>query len=340
MKPCNLLPDSAKYVHASAFILALSALIGGVSVCSSQKSRPEPLPLPFFDERPFQLNCADRPSPPPPGVHAWFTVSPQAPYARTHLDTVNIPLREVAALTIAAEPLNWIKIGAARQDHWTIHFCAKGEGDSADEANGYMQKVSMQRTGSLITLNKTDARGLTGGQGELLLEAPVEAPVTVHSDAAVEIHDMAGPVRIAAMHGRAVVLNTSGLVNVAANLIDFAGSQGDVSLSAPWDINIEFTAQQFRGNLNAYADRQVLAILPPDFQTPIRIYVNRPKDFICHADICSKMKQDRENNLYRFTYGDVANAPAPITLRSENAQVTLETTPQTRHPSFAPPTGY
>jgi hypothetical protein len=84
--------------------------------------------------------------------------------------------------------------------------------------------------------------------------------------------------------------------------------------------------EQFRGSLEALSEGKVRAFLPPGFQTPLRIYVNRPKDFICHADICSKMKQDRENSLYRYTYGDVTDATAPITLRSENAQVTLDTT--------------
>lgn len=68
-----------------------------------------------------------------------------------------------------------------------------GEGDTVDKANGYMQRISMQRIGNLLTLNNTAAHGLTGGQGRLLLTAPVGAPVTVHSDEAVEIHDMAGP---------------------------------------------------------------------------------------------------------------------------------------------------
>jgi hypothetical protein len=270
------------------------------------------------------MNCADRPSPLPPGTHSFVTISPQAPYARTRLDTLNLPLYEIPALTIAAEPTNWIHIAGANQDHWSLRFCAKGEGNTAEEANGYLQKISMQRTGSLLTLNNTDARGLTGGQGTLLLDAPAEAPVTVHSDAAVEVHDMAGPIRISA-RGRATILNTSGLVDASAMIVDFAGSHGNVSLNAPWDINIKLTAQQFHGSLGANAQRQVHALFPPGFQTPVDVLVNRPEDFICRADFCSKIKKSRENSLYRFTYGD-KNAPDHISLRSESAQVVLDTT--------------
>ncbi len=216
-------------------------------------------------------------------------------------------------------------IAGVNQDHWTLNFCAKGEGNTAEEASSYLQKVSMQRTGSLLTLNNTDARGRTGGQGTLLLDAPVDAPVTVHSDDAVEVHDIAGPVRISATWGRAKILSTSGLVNASAVIVDFAGSQGSVSLKAFMDINIKLTATHFRGNLNANAQGQVLAFFPPDFQTPVDVVVKEPKDFVCRADFCSKVKKDREGSLYRSTYGDVANATDHLKFRSENAQVTLDT---------------
>jgi hypothetical protein len=319
--------DSRMHGHGAAIILACSALISGMIACSSRNSQP--LPSFIFDERPFQMNCADRPSPPPPGTHSFVTISPQAPYARTRLDTLNLPLYEIPALTIAAEPTNWIHIAGASQDHWSLRFCARGEGNTAEEAQGYLQKISMQRTGSLLTLNSTDARGptggLTGGQGTLLLDAPAEAPVTVHSDAAVEVHDMTGPIRISA-RGRATILNTSGLVDASAMIVDFAGSQGNVSLNAPWDINIKLTAQQFRGNLSANAQRQVHVLFPPGFQTPVDVLVNRPGDFVCHADFCSKIKSSHKNSLYRFTYGDVESAPDHISLRSESEQVVLDTT--------------
>jgi hypothetical protein len=271
------------------------------------------------------MHCADRPSPLPPGTRSFATFSPGAPYARTRLDTLSLPLNEVPALTIAAEPLNWIQIAGVNQDHWTVQFCAEGEGDTIDEANGYLQKVSMQRIGSLLTLNRTDARGLTGGQGHLLLTAPVGAPVTMHSDSAVEVHDMAGPVRISAL-GRATILNTTGRVDAFAMIVDFAGSQGLVALNASWDIDIKLTATKFRGNLGANAQRQVHALFPPGFQTPVEILVNRPKDFVCRADFCSKFKKDRVNFLYRFTYGDIEGTSDQIGMRSMDAQVVLDTT--------------
>lgn len=328
MRACNKVQISLCSVmrfRGLVFLLAFNALIGAMIACSSQHSRPSSLPFTIFDERPFQMNCADRPRPLPPGTHSYVTFSPRAPYAGTRLDTLNLPLNEVPALTIAAEPVNWIQIAGADQDHWTVQFCAEGEGNTIDEANSYLQKISMQQTGGLLTLNNTDARGLTGGHGDLLLTAPAEAPVTVHSDAAVEVHDMAGPVRISAL-GRATILNTTGRVDASAMIVDFAGSQGSVSLNASWDIDIKLTAITFRGHLGANAQRQVHAFFPPGFETPVDVLVNRPKDFVCHADFCPKIKKSRVNSLYRFTYGNADSAPEHIGLRSESSQVTLDTT--------------
>lgn len=317
-------PSLASVLYGPALTLACTAIISSVIACSGQNSALQPPPSFLFDKRPFQMNCLGSPAPAPPGTRAIAVFSPHAPYARTRIDSLQLPLDQVPALTIAADPINWIQIAGVHQDQWNLRFCAKGEGNTADEATGYLQKISIERTGSLLTLNNTDARGLTGGQGTLLLEAPAQAPVTIHSDAAVEVHDMAGPVRISA-RGRATLLDTSGLVDASAMIVDFAGSTGQVSLNAPWDINIKLTAQQFRGNLNAYAQRQVHMLLPPGFQTPIEILVNHPKDFLCRADFCSQIKKDRDNSLYRFTYGNTANGSEHIGLRSENAQVTLDT---------------
>src|ERR1035437_11197321 len=91
------------------------------------------------------MNCADRPAPLPPGTHSFMTFSPRAPFARTPLDTLDLPLYQVPSLTIAAEPMNRIQIAAGSQDSWTFHFCAMGEGKTADEANGFLQKTSIDR---------------------------------------------------------------------------------------------------------------------------------------------------------------------------------------------------
>ena len=314
---------SVIHAHRIVFALVFSALLSGVIACSSQKPNPRAGwggLITVFDDRPFYFGCADRPSPLPPGTHAWVTSSKQAPYARTRLDTLDLPLYEVPALTIAANLNNGVQIAGANQDHWTVQYCAMGEGSTIDEANGRLQKVSMNRTGSLLTLDSTD----DGGRGNLLLTAPAGAPLTVHSDAPVEIHDMAGPVRISTL-GRAVVLNTTGRVDVMAMAVDFAGSQGSVFLNSSREIDVKLTAQQFHGTLGANAQGEVHVYFPPGFQSAVNALVDRPKDFVCHADFCSKIKKGREDLLYQFTYGDAKARSDGIGLRSMDARVVLET---------------
>ncbi len=327
MRACNqeeLLRTSGMRVRVPVFILAFSALISGMITCSSQSPKPSPVPLFIFDERPFQMDCVDRPRPHQSGPY--FGNSRQAPFARTHLDTLELPLNEVPALTIATDTSNWIQIAGADQDHWTTQFCAEGEGNTIDEANNNLQKVSLQRIGGLLTLSNTDTHGSTGGSGHLLLTAPAGAPVTVHSEGAVQVHDMAGPVRVSTPGARTTILNTTGRVDAFGFIVDYAGSQGAVALNASEDVEIKFTATAFRGHLRTNAQRRVQALFPPGFQSPIRIVVNSPKDFICRADFCSKFKMDRIYSSYRFTYGDVEVASDPIGMRSECAEVVLDTT--------------
>ncbi len=318
---------SAMRVLKQLSTFAFTSLLCSVIACSSQNANPHSGLVTIFDERPFYLGCADRPGPPTLGGgsftlggSSFLTGSPQAPYKRTRLDTLDLPRFEVPALTIAAEYMNWIDIAASAQDHWTVHYCAEGSGNTPEDANSSLQKTSMQRTGSLLTLNSTGA----GGVGNLLLEAPAGAPITVHSFTAVEVHDVSGPLRISAL-GRAVVLNTTGRVDVAAMMIDFAGSQGTVTLNAPREIGIKLTATQFHGTIAANAEKEIRAYFPPGSQTPVNVLVGRPKDFICLADFCSAMKKSREDSLYRFTYGNAGVASDGIGLRSEESQVVLET---------------
>jgi hypothetical protein len=144
---------------------------------------------------------------------------------------------------------------------------------------------------------------------------------------AVEIRDMAGPVRVTATHARAKILDTTGQVDASAFVIDFAGSRGRVNLSAEAEINLKMTAPRFDGTLMAWAQRPLRMRVPPGFITPFQALVNRPEDFVCRADFCSKVKKEKKNGLYVFTYiGDGGAAPELVHLRSEQATIVIDTT--------------
>ena len=166
------------------------------------------------------------------------------------------------------------------------------------------------------------------GRGHLVVEAPEDAPIVIHASfAAVQIRDLRGPVRVAATHGRATLLNTAGQVDAVALVVDFAGSGGRVTLSAEAEINMKLSTARFDGTLLAWAQRSVKTLVPPGFLTPFRAVVSRRQDFVCRAEFCSRVTQEKRGDLYYFTYaGDTSVAPeAAMHLRSEQATVVIDT---------------
>ena len=137
---------------------------------------------------------------------------------------------------------------------------------------------------------------------------------------------MAGPVRVTAIHARATILNTTGIVDAAAFVVDFAGSEGTVILSAEAEINVKLTSPKFRGTLTAWAQLPVRALVPRGFQTPFQVLVNRPQDFVCRTEFATNMKLERKGGLYVYTFpGDGSTAPDDVHLRSEHAEVVVDT---------------
>ena len=323
-------------LHWPAFVMALGALTAACATDPQRDQEQNPamdlLYESLFADRPFQLDCTDRtPNQPiPPGSGAFVVGGSQPPYSLTRLDTLNLPRAYVPAITLVSVPEASVDIsveGVARED-WELRLCAQGTGNSEEEARNYLSKVSMNRIGSLVTL---DSGGfgpipLTGGRGQLLVEAPAIAPVTIHNTfGAIAIHDMAGEVSLSSAHARVSILNTTGNVDASAFVIDFAGAKGNVMLNAVDDVNIKLTAPQFEGRLSASAQRTVRIFVPRGFKGPIKATVNQPKNFVCRADLCGKMQKKKNGGWYSFAYaGDGAAASNQISLSSEFGGVVID----------------
>jgi hypothetical protein len=120
-------------------------------------------------------------------------------------------------------------------------------------------------------------------------------------------------------------------MRTSVRIVDFAGSRGMVNLSAETEINLKMTAPRFDGALLAWAQRPVRLLVPPGFATPFQAVVNRPRNFVCRAGFCSKVKQNKNNGLYVFTYaGDGSSAPERFHLRSEQSTVVVDTSSEPR----------
>lgn len=256
-----------------------------------------------------------------------LVVAGQAPYLRTRLEDVTVSRTELPALTIVADPSEKVEITGSNREDWSLRFCAYGEGSSEDEASGRLQEVSLTRVGGTISLNGPAISRIVGAGGNLLLEAPPDAPITVHASfAPVEVRNMTGPVRVTAIHARAKVLNATGQVDATGFVVDFAGSQGRVILSAEAEINLKLTAAMFEGTLTAWAQGPVRVLVPPAFHTPFQAVVNRQEDFACRTGFSANVKPEKNGNLYVFTYpGDGSTLPKGVHLRSEHATVVIDT---------------
>jgi hypothetical protein len=292
---------------------------------SMQKYEHQSAPEFLFEQRPFHFQCADRPQPLPPGDHAIFSSSGMAPFARTRVETLNLPLTQVPALTMTSEPMNYIRIAGAHQDTWELQLCAIGEGDSEQEARQSLEQVSMSRIGSLISLSAARS-GRTGGHGDLFATVPEDAPLTLNVIGAIELRNMSGPVRVSAVGGRATFLNTTGTVDADAEIVDFAGARGRVMLNSYSEIDIKLAGTRFLGSLSAYAQREVRVLAPHGFESPIEIRVSQKKDLVCRADFCSAMKETRDVGAYVFrkSAGSEEAASDHVFLRSDHSTVVID----------------
>jgi hypothetical protein len=309
------------------FLCSLGALFTANASDSRPKYELQAAADFLFERRPFGSECADR-TPGQrmePGVR--LVVSPQAAYKRTRPETLTLSRADVPALTITGDPSNWVEVAGNNRGDWSLRFCAQGEGNSEGEARERLQEISMSRVGSAVSLNGPSLSHAVGTGGKLTVDAPADAPIIVHASfAAVEVRDMTGPVRVTATHGRAKILDTTAKVDATGFVVDFAGSKGTVILSAEAEINLKLTAARFEGTLSAWAQRPVRVLVPRAFQTPFQASVNRPQDFVCRTDFCSKVKQEKKGGLYVFTYvGDGSKPPEQVQLRSEQATVVIDT---------------
>jgi hypothetical protein len=299
---------------------------------AGRKHELDPAPDFLFDRTPFRSECVDR-TPKRGRIsergHRVVVVSEnQAPYLLTRSEELTFSRAEVPALTITAEPSGSVAVGGTGESDWSIHFCARGKGQSEPEAREHLETISMSRLGSTVSIHGPRLGEKLRGSGFALVDAPMDAPLVIHASfAAVKVRDMSGPMRITATHARATILESTGKIDANAFVVDFAGSKGQINLSAEAEINLKMTSPHFDGNLSAWAQQSVRILIPRSFNTSFQATVSRSQDFICRAKLCSKVKQAKQNGLYVFTYtGDGASSDPAVQLRSEQSTIVIDDT--------------
>jgi hypothetical protein len=238
---------------------------------------------------------------------------PEALYVLTRLESRTISGPDNPALTITADPNNRITIVGKEQRDFSMQYCGLGGGGSEADARQRLGEGDITLDGSAVSLNNPSLPGRMTG-GSLYLEAPANALTVTHATySSVDVRNMRGPVRVAASHARATIVNTTGQVDAEALHIDFAGARGMVRLISEGDIRLALPAK-FDGTLSAEARESVQMLVPPEFQTPFRVTVNHAEDFVCRIDLCSKVQmrtQGEKNDGQRFifTYSGDGSAP-------------------------------
>ena len=318
------------------FLVSLSALFTSYASDAKRKYDVEAAPEFLFKRRPIEFECADwiarRPTTVPSGNKTFLVAGNQPRYLLTRSEQFTLTRFDVPSLTITADPSNSVGVVGSNRVDWLVRFCGEGGGQMEAEARERLQQISVSHLGATISVNSPPFGESGHRRGSLVVDAPADASVVIHASySAVQVRDMAGPIKITATHARATILETSGRVDATAFVVDFSGLRGIVNLTAEAEINLKMMASRFDGTLLAWAHGPVRVLVPPGFGTPFQALVKRPQDFVCRADFCSKMTQEKKGGLYVFTYtGDGNTSPERFHLRSEHSTVILDTSTESR----------
>lgn len=271
-------------------LFSLGAPLGG-NATRSRETQLQAAPEFLFERRPFQSNCAA----PPAGASVAYLVNGRhLSFQRKHAQNLTFPLSEVLSLTLTAGESNMIHIVGSDRDSWVLDFCRQGEGNTEPEALAQLEQVSRERIGGTVSLNNRGTHHTRLSPNTLLVAAPATTSTIAHASfAAVHVQDMAGPVRVTAIHARATILDTgkSRCFRFRCRLCRLKRNseaqfrKGDQS---------QTSYLRFEGSLVAWAQRPVRVLVPRSFQTPFQAIVSRPQDFGCRADICSKITPEKQ----------------------------------------------
>src|SRR5262245_49767455 len=167
-----------------------------------------------------------------PGGRWVLVAGNQLPYSLTRREELLLPRAEAPTLTITSDPHNSIAILGGGGADWIIPLCAPVDGQIEADARVLLQQLALHAVGAAVSLTGPGLYEGHRGNGDLIVEGPIDAGLVIHRTyTSVEVRDLAGPVRIAATHARARILETTGQLDVTAGVVDLAGASGCVTLS-------------------------------------------------------------------------------------------------------------
>src|SRR5271170_5674694 len=164
-----------------AFLLSLGGLFPPDTSDSLRKYELQAASDFLFYRRPSRSEYSDRTPVQQMKPRGQIVASSRAPYRRTQSETLTFSRADVPALTITADPSNMVEVSGNNQSDWSLRFCAQGEGNTESEASERLQRISISRLGSTVSLNGAGLGQLLGAMGQLSAKAPADAPVVIHA---------------------------------------------------------------------------------------------------------------------------------------------------------------
>lgn len=222
-------------------------------------------------------------------------------------DHLFISLAELPVFSMRLGSSSSLEIVGESVNSYSVQMCAEAGAASESEAQSLLHEVKLTREDNVISLSTPKLDQQARSNASVQVQAPQEAPITINGDySAMRIIGMNGPVRLFTTHARITLLDTTGDVDAKAaefGVIDFSGNRGNVRLDSAWEINLNFTGQKFDGWLDARAAQAVRVLLPPGFASEFEVTVQRKADFVCRADICSRVSSHKRDDKLVFTFG-------------------------------------
>jgi hypothetical protein len=192
------------------------------------------------------------------------------------------------------------------------------------QARSMLDEINMELQDGRLRLfsppNRMNQHCLT----EFAITCPRVRPLTVRGVySAVRISDLIGGADIETTQARITILDVGPQVNarVKEGIVDYAGHQGSVRLSAGWEINPKFTSLEFIGGLDAVSEGPVRVLIPEGFATCFEANVAKDVALVCRADIKSRLVRREEAGRFIYRFGQGATV---VGLKSLNGPIVID----------------
>jgi len=205
-----------------------------------------------------------------------------------------------------------------------LEMRSQADAPNPTQARSLLDEINMELQDGRLRLFSPSNRMNQLSVTEFAITCPRERPLTVRGFySAVRISDLTGGADIETTQARIMIFDVGPQVNarVKEGIVDYAGHQGSVRLSAGWEINLKFTSQEFIGGLDAVSEGPVRVLIPEGFATCFEASLAKDAAFVCRADIKSQIvhREEAGRVIYRFGQG-----PTVVGLKSLNGPIVID----------------